>query len=191
MTEPNPTDSGVRSIRRLTIAVWVLGGLTILNIGVSLFAALCPLARFWFPLPNHMYTENMATTQDPYNEFSDWPLEKQIQKASVIAIARYQTENGKPKSVISEILKQSPDAKFYYKVGDEYRPASREGAKYGDGVIIFFTGSPASMRFSSTFEGDRIEAFGDIPIDTIREIVRKEKSTLNQSVEPTHAVVSP
>ncbi len=181
MTEPNPTDSGAPPIRRLTIAVWVLSVLTIVNIGISLFGALFPPAvarRIRISLPEGPVTSSTTTYEDQYVGFHEWPLERQIQKASVIAIARYEKDNGRLKCVISEILKQAPDTKFYYKVGDEYRPSSvypRDNASYGDGQIIFFTGSPAFMRYSCSFEGDRIGGLGDMPIDVLRETVRKEK----------------
>ncbi len=92
MTDPNPTDSAVCSIQRLTIAVWVLCGLTTLNICLSLLLALFPLARFWLSRSRNIYIPNTATYKDQYSGFHEWPLEKQIQKASVIAIGRYETE---------------------------------------------------------------------------------------------------
>jgi hypothetical protein len=40
---------------------------------------------------------------------------------------------------------------------------------YGDGVVIFFTGSPASMSMSMSFSGDRIHGLGDIPLQLFKQ----------------------
>ena len=180
MTEPIQTDSNAGSIRRLTVAVWILCVLTIINCGLSLFGLLYPWAvakRIRASLHERAPLSS-ATYEDQYADFHEWPLERQIEKATVIAIARYEKEGGRLKCVISEILKQTPDTKFFYKVGDEYRPGShylKDDVMYGDGQVMFFTGSPAMMRYSCSFEGDRITGFGDMPIETLRETARKAK----------------
>lgn len=181
MTEPIKTDSETSSIRKLTIAVWILCILTTINICLSLFGAFFSGAvtkHTRDSLRNDAFPSSTATYEDQYKDFHEWTLEQQIQKASVIAIARYEKENGRLKCVISEILKQAPGTRFYYKVGTEYRPGSlypRKDTVYGDGQVIFFTGSPASMRYSCSFEGDRIGGLGDMPIEMLREAIRKAK----------------
>ena len=115
---------------------------------------------------------------DEFNNFHDWPVEKQVQAASVIAIGKYQKSGDTLKCMISEILKQKPDAAFYYKIGDEFRPGSqvmRDNTTYGDGQIIFFAGSPASFRYSCGFTGDRIRGMGGMPLSELRELIRKSK----------------
>ena len=60
-------------------------------------------------------------------------------------------DDGKSRAVISEILKQEPGTMFYYRVGDEYPNASfypQDNSNYGDGVVIFFTGSPRVGAYS-------------------------------------------
>jgi len=183
MTEPIQTDSNARSIRRLTVAVWILCVLTIINlcaVCASLFGLLYPwhVARLMRASLHEGPQLSRAAYEDQYANFHEWPLERQIEKATIIAIARYDKEGGKLKCVISEILRQEPGTKFYYNVGDEYRPGSRyakDGVQYGDGEVMFFTGSPAMMRYSCSFEGDRIGAMGDMPIETLRETVRNAK----------------
>jgi hypothetical protein len=177
MTAPQPTSDS--AIRRLTLAIWILIVLVVINIGVSLFGALLPPAiakRLTASLPESFAPEFTAI-QDNYAGFSDWPLEKQIAEASVIAVAKYEKDGDRYKAVISEILKKGPDIKFYYKVGEEYAQGGyypKEGTRYGDGQIIFYTGSPASMRYSCTFDGDRIAAFGDMPFETLRKMINEE-----------------
>jgi hypothetical protein len=65
-----------------------------------------------------------------------------------------------------------PGTTFYYEIGDEFPGSSfyPEGrTNYGDGLVIFFTGSPAMMRLSMTYSGDRIRSLGDLPLKLLRE----------------------
>jgi hypothetical protein len=57
--------------------------------------------------------------------FHELPVEEQIKRASVIALARFEPANdGRRKAVIAEILKQDPGTTFHYSVGDEYPDGS-------------------------------------------------------------------
>lgn len=110
---------------------------------------------------------------NPGVQFHELSLEEQIKKASVIALARHERwPDGKQKTIIKEFLKKEPNTTIYYNIGDEYPNGSffkDEGIHYGDGLIVFFVGSPASMRMSMTFSGDRIHGLGDIPLQLLRE----------------------
>ena len=82
------------------------------------------------------------------------------------------SSDGKMKAIIKEFLKKKPGTIIYYQVGDEYPAASyypQEGIEHGDGVIIFFTGSPAKMKMSVTFSDGRICGLSDIPIDLFKK----------------------
>lgn len=104
--------------------------------------------------------------------FHELSVDEQIKQASVIALARYEpVPDGKMKAVIREFLKKEPDATLYYSIGDEYPSSSyypKEGESRGDGLIIFFVGSPAMMRMSMSYSGDRILSLGDIPLQLFR-----------------------
>jgi hypothetical protein len=106
--------------------------------------------------------------EEPFHELG---AEEQIKEATVIALARYErADDGRMKAIIREFLKKQPNTTIYYNVGDEYAPSSyfpKEGMNYGDGVVIFFTGSPASMSMS--FSGDRIHGLGDIPLQLFKQ----------------------
>ncbi len=106
-------------------------------------------------------------------DFNELSVEEQIKRASVVALARFEPgKDGKRIAVLTEILKQTPGTTFYYKVGEEFPDGSvysQEGTEYGDGLVIFFTGSPASMRMSMTYSGERIRGLGDIPLKLFRE----------------------
>lgn len=170
-----------KSIGKLTIAVWVLSALVCIDISLSLFRLFFPfyLAKsVQASLCKPALLPNAVISEDQYKGFYEWPIEKQVQEASVIVIARYEKENEKLKCVISEILKQTPGTTFYYKIGDEYRPCSRylqDDVACGEGQIIFFTDSPASMRFSCSFDGNRIGGLGNMPFETLREVIHKTK----------------
>jgi hypothetical protein len=109
----------------------------------------------------------------PHIQFHELSLEEQIKTASVIAIAKYEkSSDGKMKAIIKEFLKKEPGTTIYYNIGDEYPGSSyytKENTMYGDGVVIFFTGSPASMRMSMSYSGDRIHSLGDIPIELFKK----------------------
>lgn len=111
--------------------------------------------------------------REPEVPFHDLALEEKIERSSVIALAKYEpSSDGKMKAIIKEFLKKDPDVKLYYKVGDEYPSSSyypKERTSYGDGVVIFFTGSPATMRMSMTFSGDRIRGLGELPVELLRK----------------------
>jgi len=121
-----------------------------------------------------------STEKAPTIPFHELELDQQIEQSSVIAIARYEPgNNGEVKAIITEILKKDPNTTFYYNIGDEYKSSSyypRDNTRYGDGVVIFFTGSPANMRMSMSYHGDRIRSLGDLPIELLRKKC-KEKNT--------------
>jgi hypothetical protein len=104
--------------------------------------------------------------------FHELAIEEQIKKSSVIALARYETaQDGKKKAILKEFLKKEPGTTIYYNIGDEYPEGSyypTEGRGDNENLIIFFTGSPASMKMSTTFSGDRIRSLGDIPLELFR-----------------------
>lgn len=104
--------------------------------------------------------------------FHELGLEDQIRNSSAIALARYErAADGRMKAVIREFLKKDSNATIYYKIGDEYPSAGyypKDDTSYGDGVVIFFTGSPATMKMSMTYSGDRIRGLGDLPVELLR-----------------------
>ena len=105
--------------------------------------------------------------------FHELGLEEQIQKSSIIAMAKYEpSPDGQMKAIIKEFLKKDPNVTFYHKLGEEYPSSSyypKDNTSYGDGVIIFFTGSPARMRMSMSYSGGFIRGLGDMPIELLRE----------------------
>jgi hypothetical protein len=173
-------DQTRRSIRRLSVAVWVLAIVAFANLAVSVWVLFSPAllaTRIMAALPQKLMPPSEQEKIEEFNSFHDWPPEKQIQTASVIAIGRWEKSGSTLKCIITEILKQGPNTKFYYKIGDEYRLGSRpvrdDNTDYGEEEIMFFTGSPASFRFAMSFKGDRLTGMGDMPIAELRDLIRK------------------
>lgn len=106
-------------------------------------------------------------------QFHDLPVEDQIKQASVIALARYEPgPDGRMRAIIKEFLKKAPDTTIQYNIGDEFTLGSyypKGNEDHGDGVIAFFAGSPAQMKLSMTYSGDRIRGLGDIPVELFKE----------------------
>jgi hypothetical protein len=158
MTNPPTSDAMQRKVKRLSVAVWILA---ILLCGTLLVS--------------FVIVRSLSIAR---SEFDRLPPEQRVQSASVIALAKWQRSGSTLRCVISEILKQRPDTVFYYKVGDEFRAGNQratENADFGDGEVLFFTGSPARLELATAYRDDRITGLGDMPISTLREIIRTSK----------------
>ena len=170
-------DENTAAIRRLTAAVWALVIVVGLNLATSVYRAF--FFASVFPIhPGSMTSSVDYEGHDPLGDFHSWPIEKQVQSASVIAFTTYKREDGKLKSIITSVPKLTPGVEFRYKVGDEYTPESRyprENATYGEGEVMFFTGSPPLMRFSASYSEGRVAGLGDIPIQKLSEFISQEK----------------
>jgi len=169
----------VSALRRLTFAVWALVVVVAIYAAMSLAAYVPWLMSMWSS-ESPIAARSGASVRSAvrYENFHDLPIDKQVAAASVIAIARYQKEGEKLKCVVSELLKRSPDTDFYFKVGDEYPSCSRypkSNELYGDGVLMFFVGSPAEFRYSTSFSGDRLVGLGEMPIEVLRRKIAEAK----------------
>jgi len=180
MDGSSPNNSTARSINKLTIAVWALVIVTAAQLTFYVLALLFPsvVTRQWLQSGPHEISSSVTSSPEEFNNFHNWPVEKQIQSSTVIAIGKYQKSGDTLKCIISEILKQKPGTAFYYKVGDEYPRGNmhvRSDTNYGDGQIMFFTGSPPSFRYGCSFTGERVGGLGDMPMSELRELIRKSK----------------
>jgi hypothetical protein len=112
------------------------------------------------------------------DELQRLPPEKKVEKASVIALTRWDRSDSTLKCIISEILKQAPNTAFHYRVGDEVRSQQqqiRDNTDYGEGEVLFFTGSPAQLRYAAAIHHERITTFGDMPVSTLRGLIGTAK----------------
>ncbi|GHU29057.1 hypothetical protein AGMMS50256_13010 [Betaproteobacteria bacterium] len=114
-----------------------------------------------------------GNVQEPSVPFYDMQIEDQIKQSSVIALAKFEpSADGKTRTIIKEFLKKEPNVKIYYDIGDEYPEASgypSDEKVYGDGIVIFFVGSPASSRMGMSYSGNRIRGLADMPIELLRK----------------------
>jgi hypothetical protein len=154
-----PTSDAVQSkLKRLTTAVWILAVLLcVALLGCFLVARWPSIAR---------------------SEFDRLSPEQRIKSSSVIALAKWNRSDSTLRCIISEILKQDLNTPFYYKVGDEYREHSRQvraNTDYGDGEVLFFSGSPPRLELATAYRDDRVTTFGDMPLDTLREMIGASK----------------
>lgn len=170
----------VRALRRLAIAVWALVLVVAVSAVVPMMAYLPWLMSMWShsegPGAARSSASSLLTT--PHEKFHELPIEKQIAAASVIAIAKYQKDGEKLKCVVSEVLKRSPDTAFYFKVGDEFPDCSRyprPDVSYGEGMVMFFVGNPAQMRYSTSIYENRLIGVGDMPVDLLRRKIAEAK----------------
>lgn len=149
------------------LALLIVGGLAMVLLAPPAFIPIQPSISF------SQSDSPPQFQKDAGPQFHDLPIEKQIATASVIALARFEpAADGKMKAVFTEFLKKDPDTTIYYAIGDEYPAASyypSERRGHGDGVVVFFVGSPADMRMSMTYTGDRIHSLGDIPLGLFRK----------------------
>jgi hypothetical protein len=154
------------------IAFFVLGFL-----GTSAMFSMRPTSG-WSAYPGAPTSAIQHFDEKEVKPFYELPIEDQIKQASVIAVAKYEAaEDGRMKAVLEELLKKDEGTEFHYRIGDEYAPSSyypKEGTSYGDGIIIFFEGSPATMRRSMSYSGKRILGLGDMPLELFRDKCKRE-----------------
>ncbi|MCW9046923.1 MAG: hypothetical protein OQK46_02500 [Gammaproteobacteria bacterium] len=119
----------------------------------------------------------IVNSNEPETPFHELSLEQKIKTASFIALAEYEESlNGEQLPIIKEFLKENSNSEIYYKVGDEYKTYSnysQTGNDTNSKLIIFFVGSPATMRYSTTYSGDRIHSLGGIPEKLLRDKCKK------------------
>ncbi len=148
-------------------------------------AVLCVYTAWMFyvlpPLIDQNFTSEVAVSENPrqLQYFSNTPnfhelsVDEKIALATAIIILKFEEgENGNYKSVVEDILKIEEGVEFYYKVGEVYDDDSHY--KMSDDfvptrAIVFMQGSPATMRFSTTFDGERIRGLGGISLALLRD----------------------
>lgn len=167
------------SIKRLLVLVWVLVVLTGLNLIATLAMGITP-SVFAQRLNRQIANQQpIGVQQDPYENFHSWPLEKQLRTATLVLRMEYQKDGNRYKSIIREVIKQNADTKFYYKIGDEFPELSMMQEKdcvYGDGQIAFLVGSPAEMRYATSYSNNKLSALGGMPLDDLKQLAKKVSS---------------
>ena len=148
-------------------------------------AALCVYTAWMFfvlpPLIGQNFTSEVVVTENPSQlqhfvntpNFHELSVDDKIELATAIIIVKFEEgENENYKSVVEDILKKEEGVELYYNVGEVYEDDSHY--KVSDEfvptrAIVFMQGSPATMRFSTTFDGERVSGLGGISLALLRE----------------------
>lgn len=176
-----------------------------LRLHTQLLIAVLALLLFWTVVSVWMtYQANTASppqqpvppvnregsSGDPgrYSDFPRWPVSKKMAEASVVLVTRYEPSGVGSKQTIAEILKQAPDVRFPYRVGDPPlekwtfyeapRPQDPD-APYLGGVIVFLVGPDLRVGFGTSYQVSadgserRISPLEGLTLSQLREIAKK------------------
>ena len=157
----------VASVRRLTVAVWCLVGLFAIS-----YAA--PWAMYLLRPHHDLSPVNLQTSKVGSNEispsvefdndFSARPPANQVKHATVILLTKYTGGSGDTQEKVSEIVKRSPQIRFYYNVGDAspmpHDPSEACGGCGADGQVVLMQGNPARPAVSYTYRNGQAKEMG-------------------------------
>lgn len=183
MTEEERQDKLGRAIRGLSLAVWVLAALTLVQTAFYAYWYVFAQRQYsrYFP-PQGTGATKRQTPSPPVDferesRFHDLSPEEKIRESSAILLTAWRKDGDRMKPIITEIVKKKPDVTLYFDVGDEYDPFGHSGrpmeTAHGDGEVVFLTGSPAMMRSACSFSGERISCLADMPLKKLRELAAK------------------
>ena len=193
MDESPKVDSLARAVRTLALTVGFLA------VGVlalfALYAFTLYKSRAFSRGAASVSTSSSRTThaggppgaQADERPFHSLPPDEKVKRSTAILLTKHEKDGGRLKAVVTEILKR-PDAGLNYSVGDEFGDLSRyvEGdAEYGDGDVVFLSGSVSEERESMTYRRGRISALGDMPLDVLRAMIRGEKGGVAEPAVPS------
>ncbi|HEX7254012.1 MAG TPA: hypothetical protein VF376_14110 [Thermoanaerobaculia bacterium] len=184
--EPNRrVDSTAGAIRKLTFAVWCVFAAVVALLAVYFY----PFYQSWKFTRAASSSASISSSPSPSDAdgkgFFDLPPEERIKRASGILLTKHEPDGKRVKAIVVEILKQPSKGRLRWSVGDEIPELSHyphEGTSYGDGDVVFFQGSMNEFRESMTYTNGRIMAMGDMPLDTLRDLVKGGDSA---SARPT------
>ena len=192
MDENPNADALGRAVRALAIAIWCLA-IGVLGV-FALYAFTLYKSRAFFRGASSVSATSRTTHaasspggQADERPFHSLPPEEKIRRSTAILLTKHEKDGGRLKAVVTEILKR-PDAGLNYSVGDEFADLSRyvEGdADYGEGDVVFLSGSANEARESMTYRRGRISALGDMPLDVLRAMIRGDKGAVAEPAVPS------
>jgi hypothetical protein len=177
-------DPLIRAIRRLTVAVWVLCALVaapLLYRGMESIRLMSRAMRGGVDSVSTTVTRGITVSTDVFDakRFHDMSPDEQVARSSAILLVSYHKDGERLKAVVAEVLERRPGTELLYSVGNELRELSyypKSDETRGEGQVVFLLGSPAEFRSSYSFDAGRIGGMGDMPIDVLREMVKRSKS---------------
>jgi hypothetical protein len=173
MNETSQLERIAKGVRGLSIAVWCLVAINVLQVAAWIVPFVAP----------SLYAKVAApSSPDMPKNFESWEgltFEEKVKKASVVLLTENKREGGKIRAIIREELKHTPNTAFHYAVGDEYLPSSisepKENTQYGEGSLVLLQGSPAVNHGSYAIYNGSIPGLGDMPVSKVRDIVAKSQ----------------
>lgn len=167
----------------------------LIGLGISISFVIVVSLYFLFVVPSLFNPQKISTHREvvtlpteaeyPYIEnYYELSLDDKIANSTSIIVTEIsRNENGIYESRVSEILKKQDGVDLYYEIGDIYNDHSDYSrheemkVQVPKGLIVFMTGNPAQMQFSTSYSGgERISNLGDIPMALFRD--KCEKSEL-------------
>jgi len=181
---PDNSDRLVRAIRNLTIAVSCVAAGVLLLVAMTFYS----YARFYWRASRAAASDskslaasksvNFPSSDQPQRfegkDFNELTNEKQIKYASAILLTKWvKSPRQKTRAIVSEIVKHKPGTELHFKVGDEYPTYGRPDSECaGDGEVVLMVDSPAQMRSSSSYTGDRLDSLG-MTLAELREAAKQ------------------
>ena len=151
-------------------------GAGILLVYVLIFFLIAPHASY-VPVPTNDEKRFDATSSAHNLNFSTLTMEEKIKISSAIALGSYRhTKDGGSKIIIQEYLKKDPASRLTYAVGEEVSDALSQRAAtddFGDGVVIFFVGSPTQTKMTATYRNGVINGLDDISMVDFRRLIER------------------
>jgi len=98
-------------------------------------------------------------------------LPEKVRRSDAIVIARLEPSGGQLKAIATDVIVRNQGVEVLYKVGEEVpllNPPAGTGTNWGDGVVAFLIGSPASIEESYYTRSGRIPSMGDMSIEEFR-----------------------
>jgi len=165
----------VHAVRSLTIAVWTLVFVTIIDVALTVGGWLVPLF-----FTSHVVSMSGGATHSsfPYSSgpaFHTLSLDQKVSTASMILVVRYERDGDRMKAVVADVLKKPAGGADTYEVGAEYPDGmyyESGGLDQASGEVVFFSENPPIMMYSTTYDShDRISGLGRMPLAKLKEIV--------------------
>lgn len=172
MEPPSQSERVAKSIRSLTVAVWCLVAVNVVQVA----AWLSP-----FIAPGVLTSRMTVASGFPSGAFESWEglsFEEKAKRASVVLITENRQEDGLVRAYIREELKRKPGTVFQYKVGEVYPPLTltpKENTSYGDGSLVLLSGSPAREQESMSIFGGNVAALENMPLSKVRQVIAEAK----------------
>jgi hypothetical protein len=130
----------VRSVRRLTRAVWcliIVSGLVLTGV---LYFGLLPLALIGFNAFSSTHSGSSSSDYAKFAGFGEWSIERRVRESAMVVRADHSIESGRLIVRVAEVLRSATTKQHRFAVGLETTDSGRlveSGADYGEGQIMF------------------------------------------------------